>query len=356
MNDLARKLARMIETEGPLSIAAFMTLALHDPEHRFYPSREAIGAYGAFITASEISQMFGELVGLWCAQVWQDQGSSKAARLVEFGPGRGTLMHDALRALRRVPDFPSDIVLVESSAALETLQRERLHEATVPIRWVRQWSDVASDRPLFVVANEFFDALPVRQFVMTPRGWCERMVSTDGAGRLVFALSPLPAAFAPPVGRGPATQGAVYEISSAAQALIESVSQAIAAEGGGALVIDYGYNGGGFGDTLQAVDRHQPVDILADPGEADVSVHVDFAALALSAKKGGARIHGPIGQQEFLGALGIAARAEKLAARNPDHAQEIAAALHRLTDPGEMGALFKVLAITPRDSPPPPGF
>jgi NADH dehydrogenase [ubiquinone] 1 alpha subcomplex assembly factor 7 len=357
VNSLAERIARMIRMSGPLPVSAFMTLALHDPQSGFYASRDAIGARGAFITAPEISQIFGELLGLWCAQLWHDQDCPENPRLVELGPGRGTLMEDALRALRTVPAFLEtlDVMLVEASPMLEEVQRTRLRDAGVPVRWVRQWNDIPRDRPLFLVANEFLDALPVRQFVMTERGWCERVV-VEVEGELGFALSPVPMPLAVSPRRGAAEPGAVYEISPGAEALVEDIGSVVAAQGGGALFIDYGHTGEGFGDTLQAVAEHAPVDVLASPGNADISAHVDFAGIAGSARRGGARIWGPCEQGKFLRALGIDLRAAKLAMADPVHASEIRSAVARLTNPDAMGALFQILAVTPPDASQPPGF
>lgn len=358
MTALARKIARAIEMDGPMPIGTFMTMALHDPQYGFYATRRSIGAAGAFITAPEISQMFGELVGLWCAQVWQDQGRARRARLVEPGPGRGTLMKDALRALRRVPAFLEslEITLVEASPALESMQRDLLGDSPLPIAWVRQWKEVPDDAPLFVIANEFLDALPIRQHVKTERGWCERMVVLDAAGALAFALAPVPSPLAVPARRGAAALGAVYEFSPAAEGLGEEIGRAIARRGGAALFIDYGHEGTAFGDTLQAVSRHKPAEILAAPGETDISAHVDFAAIASAAERSGAKAHGPVKQGLFLRAIGIAERASRLAASNPAGEAEITQALARLTDEKEMGGLFKALALTRPDAPKPPGF
>lgn len=358
MNALTRRIARLIRTDGPLSLAAFMTIVLHDREEGFYSTRDSIGARGAFITAPEVTQMFGELLGLWCAETWRGQGAPKVTQLVELGPGRGVLMHDTLRALRAVPEFLSaiEVTLVEASPVLEQVQRKNLLESPAKIRWVRQWSDVSQNRPLFVLGNEFLDALPLRQFVKTERGWCERMIATDSAGDLIFALAPEPAPLHLPEGLGPAEPGAVYEISFAAEALVEDVARSIAENGGAALFIDYGHAGHRFGDTLQAVTAHQRTGVFDAPGEADVSAHVDFAALARVATKSGARVHGPIAQGKFLGTLGIDQRAQRLSVDNPEYANVIAAAAHRLTGPDQMGTLFKVMAIAPPGAPPPPGF
>ena len=357
MNPLSERIARTIRMSGPLPVSTFMTLALHDPQSGFYESPETIGSKGAFTTAPEISQIFGELMGLWCAQVWRDQGCPKKPQLVELGPGRATLMLDALRALRSAPDFlhALDVVLVEASVTLQEIQRERLREADVPVRWVNHWSEIAQDRPLLLLANEFLDALPVRQFVMTGRGWCERVV-VESANELSFALSPHAIPLAVSEQRNAAEPGAVLEISQASEALVEDIGRIIATRGGGALFIDYGHDGRGFGDTLQAVARHRPVDVLACPGEADISVHVDFGAMAEAAQRGGAQSWGPSEQGRFLRTLGIEHRANKLAMSEPACTSDLRSSVARLTDRDAMGALFKVLAVTPPRTSLPPGF
>jgi len=357
MNALARRIARMIELDGPISVGTYMMLALHDREMGFYATRKSIGAQGAFITAPEISQVFGELIGLWCAASWRDQGNPARPLLVDLGPGRGTLMADLLRALRSVPDFldSTDVVLVEASAKLQSVQRERLADAPVSVRWVQQWDDVPANRPLFVIANEFFDALPIRQFVMTERGWCERMV-TSQRDALIFALSPQPVAFPFHRNRGDAALGSVYEICPAANSLAEEIGLGIAANGGAALIIDYGYEQQGSSETLQAVRRHAYDDVLTAPGEADVSAHVDFVALAEGARRGGARVFGPVSQANFLRTLGIEARGKQLVRANPGQTAEIEAGITRLLGAEAMGSLFKVMCVVPPDAPTPPGF
>ena len=357
MNALANRIARLIEAQGPLSVAQFMTIALHDAEHGYYATHDPIGARGDFITAPEISQMFGELLGLWIAQIWHEQGERAPVGLVELGPGRSTLMADALRAMRLQPELLKalDVVLVEASPVLQKAQAENLKDLGVKISWAPQFSDALADRPLFLLANEFFDALPIRQYVKTERGWCERMVVVEN-GKLAFALAPVPVAG--PVVPTPHTEipnGAVYETSPAAIAVMEEISRAIAVQSGAALVMDYGYAEGGFGETLQAVGGHQFREVLETPGEIDLSAHVNFPALADAARHGGAAAFGPIGQGVFLQRLGIRERATTLAATNPG-TRGIEAALDRLINPDGMGTLFKALAIVPNGGPAPSGF
>lgn len=352
MNALGQRIATLIETQGPLSVAQFMTIALLDPTDGYYATRDPFGARGDFITAPEISQIFGELVGLWCVQAWMDQDEPKPAQLVELGPGRGTLMADVLRAAKLAPAFLKsvDVTMVEAGAALRALQQQRLKDCGARVRWKDRFE--AGDGPLFLIANEFFDALPVRQFVHTERGWCERMVVVD-KGKLAFALSPTASAMAV---EGDAPVGGVYETSPATLAIAEEIGHAIARNGGAALIIDYGYDKPGFGETLQAVGKHQFKDVLDAPGAIDLSAHVDFRALAAAARRGGAQTFGPVGQGSLLSALGIGARVEKLSQLNKNDASTIADAVDRLVSPAQMGTLFKALAILPADAPPPPGF
>jgi NADH dehydrogenase [ubiquinone] 1 alpha subcomplex assembly factor 7 len=352
VNALGERIATLIETQGPLSVAQFMTIALLDPTDGYYATRNPFGAQGDFITAPDISQIFGELIGLWCAQAWIDQEEPKRAQLVELGPGRGTLMADALRAAKLAPEFLKaiDVMMVDASRTLRELQQERLKDCGVPIQWKDRFE--ARDGPQFIIANEFFDALPVRQFVHTDRGWCERMVVAD-KGALSFALSPVATAMAV---EGDAPIGGVYETSPATLALAEEIGHTITRRGGAALIIDYGYDTPGFGETLQAVGKHQFKDVLDTPGEIDLTAHVDFTAFAAAARRGGAQTFGPIGQGQFLERLGIGARAEKLAQLNKSEASAIATAVDRLVSPAQMGTLFKALAILPPHAPTPPGF
>jgi NADH dehydrogenase [ubiquinone] 1 alpha subcomplex assembly factor 7 len=355
VNALGQRIAALIAAQGPMSVAEFMTLA----NGAYYAARDPFGAAGDFITAPEISQTFGEMLGLWCAQAWHDQGRPTRKRLVELGPGRGTLMADALRAARVMPGFVEglDIVLVESSPALRKTQQEKLEPFGIPIRWAAQFDSSLSDRPLFLLANEFFDALPVRQFVKTARGWCERMVTLDSDGALAFALSPVPAPDSLiPADRSGAPDGGIYEVSAPAISLVEDIARAIAHLGGAALIIDYGYDSLGFGETLQAVSGHGFASILDSPGESDLSAHVDFVALAVAAREAGAAVFGPIAQGTFLDNLGIVRRTEQLVARNRHADLSLWSDVDRLINPEQMGTLFKVLAILPPSAVAPPGF
>ncbi|HEX4118941.1 MAG TPA: SAM-dependent methyltransferase [Rhizomicrobium sp.] len=353
---LGERIAALIAAQGPISVAQYMTLVLHDPEAGYYATHDPFGGKGDFVTAPEISQMFGEMVGAWCAQVWNDQGCPKNTQLVELGPGRGTLMADALRTLKRVPGFLSEVevVLVEASPVLRELQREKLKDSGARIRWTSHFD--VRDAPLLVIANEFFDALPIRQYVKTARGWCERMVVVKD-GKLDFAVAPLPAPMSfIPSSRAGAPEGGFYEASPASTALCEEIAHGIAGHGGAALILDYGYAGIGFGETLQAVGAHRFVRPLDEPGHYDLSAHVDFTALADAARHGGATISGPVPQGQFLEQLGIGARAKALAKANPTEGAAIESALRRLTAPEQMGKLFQAMALLPPSAPPPPGF
>ena len=358
VSPLGQKIARLIEAQGPIPVSQFMMLALHDPEHGVYASRNAIGREGDFITAPEVSQMFGELVGLWLLEVWRQQDAPKKIRLAELGPGRGTLMKDVLRAARLDAHFLAalDVVLIEASPALQAVQKQTLKDSPTALRWSAKVEDAFGDMPLFLVANEFFDALPIHQYVKMETGWHERMVTSDD-GKLGFALAPMTVqGLAIPESRGDVENGAVFETSPASTALAEEVAAHIAQHGGAALFIDYGHAGTGFGETLQAIARHQYAPLLESPGTADLSAHVDFAALAEAVERGGAKPFGPATQGHFLRTLSIEHRAEKLAKKNPAQAKSIRSALERLTAPGQMGNLFKALAIMPPTTPIPPGF
>ncbi len=347
---LRARIAALIEAQGPMSVAQFMTISLLDPKEGYYATRDPLGAGGDFITAPEVSQMFGEMIGLWLVQAWSDQGCPKNPRLVELGPGRGTLMSDLLRTAAVAPEFLADleVVLVEASPALQQVQADKLRGLGADISWQAQFDDRLCDRPLFLVANEFFDALPVRQYVKTERGWCERMVTALN-GELTFALAPVPAPRSViPAAYENAPDGGVYETSPAAAALAEDIARTIAARGGAALIMDYGYvQASGFSETLQAVSGHRFADALVEPGEDDISAHVDFAALAQAGKRGGAAVFGPATQGLFLANIGIVERAEQLMKTNPGSARDLLSATERLIGNDQMGTLFKALAFVP---------
>lgn len=357
MTELERAIREMIAADGPIPVSRYMALCLGHPTLGYYMTRDPIGMAGDFVTAPEISQMFGELVGLWAAQTWMDLGSPAPFALVELGPGRGTLMADALRAARVAPGFldAARVHLVETSPILRAKQAATL--AGIPegkLSWHARLEDVP-DMPLVAIGNEFFDALPVRQVVRDRGAWRERLVGLGPDGRLAFGLAPDPDPSVP----YDAPEGAVLEIAAAGTAVMGALAARIVAAGGAALAIDYGHARTGFADTLQAIRRHAFADPLEDPGEADVTAHVDFAQLAGAARAAGAAVHGPVTQGGFLATLGIEARARALAARaSARQTEEIGAALQRLAGDGEsdMGVLFKALAVTHPRLTQSPGF
>ncbi len=350
-NLLAQHLARRIAASGPLTLAEFMAEALLHPDHGYYTTREPFGTQGDFTTAPEISQMFGELLGLCLAQAWVDQGCPPAFVLAELGPGRGTLMADLLRATRRVPGFhaAAQLYLVEASPRLRARQRAAL--GNHPADWAADLRDLP-DGPLFLVANEFFDALPIRQFLRDPAGWRERLLGLQD-GRLAFGWgAPLPLA-ALQDQLADTIPGDMVETCAPAQGIAGQIGARIAARGGLALLIDYG-GWRSLGDTFQALSAHRFTDPLAAPGQADLTAHVDFEALARAADP--ARCHMAT-QGAFLLALGVAQRSAALARRLTGVALDRhLAASYRLTAPTEMGSLFKVLALTRATDPAPPGF
>ncbi|SOH94184.1 SAM-dependent methyltransferase, MidA family [Monaibacterium marinum] len=338
MSALGDILKRQIALSGPLSVAEYMTLCLQHPQHGYYITRDPFGAAGDFTTAPEISQMFGEMFGLALAQIWLDQGAGPVS-LVEAGPGRGTLMADILRSTARVPGFhdAASVHLVETSPVLRARQREAL--GTHPVTWHDSVADLP-DGPMLFIANEFFDALPIRQFVRQGRGWAERCVGLV-EGELSFGLKP---ATAQPVLDdlfADVAPDTLVEWCPAAAPIMGEVANRLR-HGGAALIIDYGsYDG--TGDTLQALSAQTTVDPLTIPGDADLTAHVNFGHLARAA---GLR-HGIEDQGAFLELLGITARAQQLSARDPS----VVAAHRRLTHPQEMGTLFKVLGISAGSQP-----
>jgi len=333
-------------TDGPVSLADYMAAA----NGHYYAARDPLGAAGDFTTAPEISQMFGELVGIWCADLW-DRAGRPAFRYVELGPGRGTLAADALRAMRRFGCDPVGVELVETSPALRAAQLSRVPDA----RHHDAVESLPGDAALLIVANEFFDALPIRQLVATPEGWRERLVARDGA-RLVtqHGDTPVDADVAPLLRTQPV--GTVVETSPAASAVMHGCALRIAHSGGAMLAIDYGYRGPAAGDTLQAVSSHRYADPFERAGEVDLTAHVDFTALTAAARRGGLTVAGPVGQGLWLQRLGIDARLQSLIAAAPARAEELEGQRHRLVEAGEMGELFQILTAFDPAWPHPAGF
>jgi SAM-dependent MidA family methyltransferase len=339
---LSEQIDTQIRETGPMSVATYMGLCLSHPRHGYYTTGRPIGAAGDFITAPEISQMFGELIGFFFVNLWQQMGSPQSFTLLELGPGRGTLMQDALRAASRADGFENalHLQLFESNTLLKGEQETRLSA------WSPYWAtelDAVSDDPLFVIANEFFDALPLRQYVKTDDGWHERLVGLSGDAR-AFGLSPTPIAesAAPPEVHG-AYPGEVLELSPAAADAMQRLARKVAVQGGAILAIDYGYGATQTGETLQAVRQHAFADPLEAPGETDISAHVNFGVLAEAARASGLATAPLAEQGEWLLRLGLGERARALARANPAEAGNIARAVERLTAPGQMGTLFKVL-------------
>ncbi len=354
---LARRLVRQIAATGPMTVADYMAACLMDPEHGYYTTHEPFGTAGDFTTAPEISQMFGELLGLCLAQAWIDQGAPGRIVLAELGPGRGTLMADLLRAAgQAAPGFvaAAEIHLIEASARLRRLQAERL--APHAPQWHHTVQDLPA-APLYLIANEFFDALPVRQFLRAGDGWAERVVGVAGdPARLAFGRAP-PVPLAVLAHRlADTAEGDLVEICPAAPAIAAGIAARIARHGGAAVLVDYG-GWHSLGDTLQALRGHAPEDPLAHPGAADLTAHVDFEPLSRAAQAAGAAVAGPLAQGDLLERLGIGARAARLAqGLAGDRLDAHRAAHRRLTHPQEMGTLFRMLAIHAPDRPPPPGF
>ena len=341
---LARKLAARIARDGPIGVDDFMQACLQDPEHGYYRRQPAIGRAGDFVTAPEISQVFGELVGLWCAIVWQQTGSPQAVRLIELGPGRGTLMCDALRAARLVPAFRAalHLELVESNAALEPVQRATLSGEGISLHWS---ADILpATGPAIVIANEFIDTLPAAQWVFRAGSWQARCVGLDAAGNLAFADGAPTANLEIFAGTPEPGEGDIFEERTAALADFAAKLAALGAPVA-ALFIDYGHIRPSLGDTLQAVQAHRHTDPLVSPGEADLTSQVDFAAFADAMRARGLTCDGPVTQGEFLGRLGIIERASRLMAANPAKAAQIEADIARLMAPGGMGGRFQAIGI-----------
>ncbi|MCW3784522.1 class I SAM-dependent methyltransferase [Defluviimonas salinarum] len=354
MTPLAEILARRIAASGPVTIAEYMADCLMHPEHGYYATRDPFGSAGDFTTAPEISQVFGEMVGLCLAQSWLDQGRPTPFTLAELGPGRGTLMADICRAIRAVPGMAeaARIRLVEASPALRACQARTLSDQAP------EWLDRAEDlpeAPLFLVANEFFDALPIRQFERRDNGWSERQVALSEHG-LMPGLGPVSRYGALDARLGDTAPCDIVETCPALAPIAATIAGCIARHGGLALVIDYG-GWHSLGDTLQALKAHRPVDPFAEPGEADLTAHVDFEQLAVAFAAAGCETTAMTPQGVFLERLGITGRARALARNLTGDALESHIAAHRrLTHPEEMGQLFKAIACFPRGAPLPPGL
>jgi SAM-dependent MidA family methyltransferase len=353
---LKDRLAREIALTGPMTVADYVTRCLHDPQGGYYATRPAIGATGDFITAPMISQMFGELIGLWAIELWERLGAPERVRLVEVGPGDGTLMADALRAARLAPDFlrAVDLVLIEPSPPLREAQARMLADSDVHPRWVASLDRIETDAPVILIANEVLDCLPARQFVKTEDSWSERCVGVTDEGDLTFGLKKITAGFKRPAFE--VEPGQTVEISEQQAVFGREVAALVKAASGAALLIDYGRARPEAGDTLQALRRHQKVDPLESPGEADLTQWADFPTVLEAAIHAGADVTGCLGQGEFLGLLGIEARADRLRDGRPDAAPVIDRQLARLTADDQMGSLFKVCAIFSPRSLVVPGF
>ena len=334
---LADKLAAQIAQTGPLTVAQYMTACLHDPEFGYYATRPALGEAGDFVTAPLVSQMFGELIGVWAASAWMLMGEPERFVLAEMGPGDGTLMDDLLRAGRALPGFleAAEVWLVETSGPLAALQAQKLGER---VRWARSLDEVPGGVPLLLIANELLDCLPARQFVRAATGWTEQVVGVAPHGALTFGRVPAPLALPD------AREGAVLEVSAPQEALGAALGERLAQNGGAALLIDYGRDRPGFGDTLQALRLHEKVDPLARPGEADLTVWADFPVVMAAARHAGAEAV-ILTQAAFLARMGIGERAEALVRARPDKAPLIGRQLTRLVAGDQMGELFKACCL-----------
>lgn len=363
--DLKYWLVDYIRTQGPLSIAQFMAFALHHPDGGYYTSRARLGRSGDFLTAPLASPMFGELIGLWCVQTWADMGAPNPVRLIELGPGTGVMMADMLRAARVCPDFLDAVrvSLVETSPGLAERQKRSLARAPAPPDWTTRLDAVADDAPTLIVANEFLDCLPIRQFVRVEGAWRERRVGVnpDDPERLAFianpaSIGPADLAILPQAWRGAAPDGALIEARPGVEPLLADIKHRFAQCPGRALFIDYGPAESELGDTLQAIAGHRKVDPLEAPGAADLTARVDFADLADQAKRLGLRVDGPLEQGVWLNALGLGVRAEALATAQPDQRASLRTQTARLAHSDQMGKLFKSVVLSSFDLPIAAGF
>lgn len=353
---LRERLTTRIKAEGPLTVAEYMTLCLLDPMDGYYPTRDPLGSDGDFITAPEISQMFGEVLGLWAVQCWQDMGRPDTVQLVELGPGRGIMMSDMLRAARLDADFSKAVrvTLIEASAALEAVQAKTLGDVSVPVSWAKDLSHVPPG-PAIIIGNEYLDCLPIRQFIQKDRfagraGWHERLVTLDEeTGGLAFAVSPVPISAGLqqtlPAAQEDAKTDDLLEVCASVHLLVDQIKTRFEAHPGRALFIDYGPDATEFGDTLQALKRHEKVGVFSDPGNTDLTARVDFAALTEWAKSMDVPVTGTAAQSEFLSRLGLEIRAVTLARSKPEARPKLARQMERLTGADHMGTLFKAICL-----------
>lgn len=360
MGGLNEVLKRRIALQGPITVADFMNEALHHPRFGYYATRDPLGADGDFITAPEISQVFGELIGLWLAVVWQGMRGPEDIALIELGPGRGTLMADALRAAKAVPGFRDAVRphLIERNPVLRNRQANLLAECR--LKFAPTWHndlETVPDGPALLIANEFFDALPMRQFQKSETGWHERLVTADNDG-LAFVLSPVVPE--PPLLNKElldAATGSICEVCPAALSLAHTIAGRLCQQGGTALIIDYGYFPSQPGETFQAMRSHGFAPVLENPGDSDLTAHVDFDSLIRAAREAGASAFGPIPQGAFLTRLGLNERcAALMASASPEQSTGVEAARNRLGSSEQMGQLFKAIAIQHPSLPAPPAF
>ena len=357
---LEQHLKAYIHANGPISTRAFMEACLYDPEHGYYRAGNPIGADGDFITAPEISQMFGEMIGIWCVLTWQAMGGPMPLQLIELGPGRGTLMSDVLRCLSQLhPHFEVvSVHMVERSVNLRAAQMAKLEPfSSTPKQWYENLSDVPAG-PSLLIANEFLDCLPVRQFVKTDQAWHERVVSLDETGQFCFAVGEqMPKGMIVPDRFVEAGPGSIFEFCPDFEGLVDTLHHLAQKQPFAGLFIDYGFEGPALGETLQALHRHKMVSPFIHPGEVDLTAHVDFTALAALCVAHGLKAYGPKDQGAFLSQLGIGTRAEKLVENASEpQAETLIQDVVRLVAPEQMGSLFKVMSITSSGLAVPPPF
>ncbi len=368
MSTLKDRILAHIRETGPMSVGAYMSWCLLDPAQGYYPTRDPLGIDGDFITAPEISQMFGEVLGLWLIDRWRSLDKPEIIHLVEYGPGRGVMMSDIVRAARLDKDFATalHIWLIETSAALEGKQAENLGATASPVHWVDRLEEVP-EGPSLILGNEYLDCLPVRQFIMKDRfkgagGWHERLVgeSAEMPGVLEYQISPVPVAKADtallPLDLPPFKDGDLLEVHPGAEQIVETIKTRFKQQPGAALFIDYGPEATEYGDTFQALHKHKKVDPLDAPGAADLTVRVNFSAMKHWGQEAGLAVYGPVSQGTFLSRLGIEVRAVALSRAKPEAKPKIARQLYRLMDASEMGSLFKAICLQSADLPVPLGF